>query len=72
MAADAVAVEPVSASLFPANREENREFNKIGTSGVLEIGNNAVVTGVSARIRYSGQQGIISAKQGMLAREQGI
>lgn len=30
MVADAVAVEPVSASEFPANREINREFGKWG------------------------------------------
>ena len=72
MVADAVAVEPISAPLFPANREKNREFNKIGASGALEIENNAVVTGASARIPYSVEQGIISAKQGILVREQGI
>jgi hypothetical protein len=72
MAADAVVVEPVSAPLFPANREKNREFNKIGASVALEIENNAVVTGASARIPYSVEQGIISAKQGILVKEQGI
>jgi len=70
--ADAVAVEPISAPLFPANREKNREFNKIGASGALEIENKAVVTGASARIPHSVEQGIISAKQGILVREQGI
>jgi hypothetical protein len=72
MVADAVEVEPVSAPLFPANREKNREFNEIRTSRTLEAGNNAVVTGLSVRIPCAAEQGIISAKQGILAREQGF
>jgi hypothetical protein len=70
--ADAVAVEPVSTLQFPANREKNREFNKIGASGAAEIVNNAVVTGLPELIPYSAEQGIILADQGIFAREQGF
>jgi hypothetical protein len=64
--ADAVAVEPVSTLQFPANREKNREFNKIRASGAAEIVNNAVVTGLPVLIPYSAEQGIILADQGIL------
>ena len=72
MVADAVIVEPVSTPQFPANREKNREFNKIGASGAAEIVNNAVVTGLPVLIPYSAEQGIILAEQGIFAREQGF
>ena len=48
MVADAVLFEPVSTPLFPANREKNREFSKIGHFGAAEFVNNAVVIGLSA------------------------
>jgi len=35
LVADAVAIEPVSASNFPAIREINREFRKFGANGHL-------------------------------------
>ncbi len=38
MVADAVAVEPVSASDFPANREINRENRRIRPEAGDEIG----------------------------------
>ena len=72
MVADAVAVEPVSTPQFPANREINREFRKIMTSGASETVNIDVVTGLPMRISYSTKQRIISAKQGILVQEQGI
>jgi hypothetical protein len=56
---DAVVFERVSPSKFPANREKNREFCKIVTSGALETANNGVGTGLLMRIPYLTKQGII-------------
>jgi hypothetical protein len=70
--ADAVVVEPISTIQFPANREKNREFNKIGASEATKTVNNAVVTGLPVRIPYTAEQGIILAEHGILAREKGI
>ena len=70
--ADAVTVEPVSTAEFPANREKNREFCKIATSGAATTANNTVVTGLPVQIPYSTEQGIILAEHGILAQEQGI
>jgi hypothetical protein len=72
MVADAVAVEPVSTVKFPANRERNREFCKIGASRPPEALNSGVVAGFPMQIPYSTKQGIISTKQGILVQEQGI
>jgi hypothetical protein len=41
-------------------------------SGAPETVNNGVVIGLSMRIPYSTEQGIIFAKQGILSQEQGI
>ena len=70
--ADAVAVEPVSTRKFPANREKNRQFHKIVASGEAATATNAVAGGLSVRIPYSAEQGIILAKQGIVFAEQGI
>jgi hypothetical protein len=72
MVADAVVVELGCAPLFPANREKNREFNKIAASGALEIRNSVALAGLSVKIPYPTKQGIISLEQGSLAQEQGI
>ena len=37
VAADAVAVEPVSTAKFPANREKNREFFNFGLARDSEV-----------------------------------
>ena len=72
MVADAVAIEPVSASQFPANREKNRDFCKIGTSAALETANNGAIIGHPMQIPRSTEQGIILAEQGIVVREQGF
>jgi hypothetical protein len=72
MVADAVKTKPVSAPLFPVNREKNREFSKIAATGALHAVDITAVTGLSIRIPYSAEQGIIFAKQGSSVREQGI
>ncbi len=72
MVADAVAVEPLSTTKFPANREKNREFCKITASGAAKAVNNAVVTGLPVQISYLPEQGIVLAEHGILLRKQGI
>ena len=69
--ADAVQVEPVSTAEFPANREKNREFCRNGMSGASATVNNGVVIGLSTRIPYSTEQGIILAEQGKLGARTG-
>ena len=44
MVAHAVAVERVSATKFPANREKNRDFCRIVVSGTLEAPNSRAAT----------------------------
>jgi len=72
LVADAVDLEPVSVSEFPANREKNREFGRIAVSVAPETVKSGAVAGLPKRIPYSTEQGIILAEQGILAREQGI
>ena len=70
--ADAVAVEPVSAPKFPANREINREFCRIRSlCEILKVDMRANSKAFS-RIPCATEQGIISAEQGIPAQEQGI
>jgi hypothetical protein len=47
--ADAVTVEPVSTTLFPANREINSEFCELAASAVGGTANNAILLGLLAR-----------------------
>jgi hypothetical protein len=72
MVADAVKTKPVSAPLFPANREKNRGFRKkrdLGMGRDFEYGRRYRS---SALISYSEEQGIILVEQGIPAREQGF
>ena len=66
MVADAVLVEPVSTHEFPANREINREFRRIRTFGASLKADTRANSKASSEIPYSGEQGIISAEQGIL------
>jgi hypothetical protein len=45
MVAHAVTYEPVFTGKFTANRENNREFSEIGSSGAAEALNNVLVPG---------------------------
>ena len=55
---DAVDLEPVSASKFPANREENREFRRIRPlNPILNAGTRAN-SEACGEIPYSTEQGI--------------
>jgi hypothetical protein len=72
LAADAVAVEPVSAAKFPANREINREFYQIRPPCEILKANTRAISMPFSQIPYATEQGIISAEQGILVQEQGI
>jgi hypothetical protein len=64
--ADAVLVEPVSTHEFPANREINREFLRIRLLSAILKADTRASSKASSEIPYSGEQGIISAEQGIL------
>jgi len=74
--ADAVDLEPVSASEFPANREKNREknreFHQIRLPGAIMKADTRANSEASSEIPYATEQGIISPEQGILVQEQGI
>jgi hypothetical protein len=70
--ADAVTVEPVSTSKFPANREINREFHQIGPLGAILNADARANSEACSEIPYATEQGIISEEQGILAEEQGF
>jgi hypothetical protein len=71
LVADAVGIEPVSASKFPANREKNREFRRIRASLAFFVSNRPVHSATCRQIPYSTEQGIISMYQGNSFEEQG-
>ena len=70
--ADAVAIEPVSAARFPANREKNREFRRIHPLGAILKADTRANSEACSEIPYATEQGIFSEDQGILAQEQGI
>jgi hypothetical protein len=72
MVADAVAVEPVSTSKFPANREKNREFRRIRTLSAILKAETRINSDAYSKIPYSTEQGIFAKEQGICRREQGI
>ena len=72
MVADAVLVEPVSTPKFPANREINREFCQIRTHCEILKANTRTNSKTFSQIPYAKEQGIILAKQGILAQDQRI
>ena len=72
MAADAVALEPVSKLKFPANREINREFFNFGPDRGSEVAIRPMIQRTWSEIPYATEQGIISEEQGNLAQEQGF
>src|SRR6188768_2026667 len=63
--ADAVVIEPVSASQFPANREKNREFCNFEAPSRIRRPASPMISGAFLQIPYS-------AEQGNFAKEQGI
>jgi hypothetical protein len=69
---DAVAIEPVSSRKFPANREKNREFYRVGSLGAISGANKRAIPRTFSKIPYATEQGIILSEQGILTRKQGI
>src|SRR5450759_1044295 len=63
LAADAVVVEPVSTTKFPANREKNREFFNSKHCSRLRWPTSPMISMILSQIPYSTEQGIISAEQ---------
>src|SRR3974390_3145165 len=72
MVADAVAVEPVSASKFPANREINREFLGIDPLDTVWVADTSANSEGCGKIPYTTEQGIILKKQGFWTAPQGV
>jgi hypothetical protein len=72
MVADAVDLEPVSASKFPANREINREFCKIWRSDPNLRDWTPAKPMACSEIPYAAEQGIFVQEQGICAQEQRI
>jgi hypothetical protein len=72
VAADAVAVEPVSTFKFPANREINREFRRIRPLGAILKADTPANSKACSKFPYATEQGIISEEQGILAQKQGF
>ena len=72
VAADAVAVEPLSTPKFPANREINREFCRIRSLCKILRADTRAISKAFSQIPYTTEQGIYSAEQGIPVQEQGI
>jgi hypothetical protein len=70
--ADAVAFERVSASIFPASRENNREFRQIRLLCETLKANKQADSKAFGRIPYTTEQGFALPEQGISTQEQGI
>jgi hypothetical protein len=70
--ADAVVIQPVSTSKFPANREINRELRRNCPLGAILIADTRANSAACSKIPYSAEQGIFAEEQGICTREQGI
>jgi hypothetical protein len=70
--ADAVTIEPVSTSEFPANREKNREFFSSGPPLQMRASTSPETSGLLCQIPYSSEQGISNNEQGTVAAGSGI
>ena len=66
MVADAVQVEPVSTSKFPANREINREFGRIAHLIAILNTDTRANSEACSKIPYSMEQGISAKGTGNL------
>ena len=65
MVADAVAVKPVSATKFPANREKNREFFKFGLARCFEFAVRPMIQANYREFPYATEQGNYFSEQGI-------
>ena len=72
MVADALAVEPVSTAEFPANREKNRVFLRIGLFGEALCADTRTHSEAYSRIPYATEQRIHSGEQRTAAQKQEI
>jgi hypothetical protein len=72
LAVDAVRIEPVSTFKFPANREINREFCKIGPSTPIFESNQRADPIAYSRIPYATEQGISERVSGNFFQVTGI
>jgi hypothetical protein len=64
--AEAVPFGPVSGRIFPANRENNREFRENRFSGLILPLLYAASSAAWSKIPYRIEQGNFSAEQGMI------
>jgi hypothetical protein len=69
--AEAVPFGPVSARIFPANREKNREFGENRPHRSIQMSFVCVASIACERIPYGMKQGIFSAEQRIISIEQG-
>jgi|ERR1700722_2859454 hypothetical protein len=69
--AEAVPFGPVSAGIFPANREKNREFGENRPQRPIRMSFVCVTSITCERIPYGMKQGIFSTEQGIVSTEQG-
>jgi hypothetical protein len=67
MAADAVAIEPISTTKFPANREKNREFFHFWPDSGLEHPMRPMISRAFEQIPYVTEQGILLQEQGIFS-----
>jgi len=72
MVADAVVVEPVSTSKFPANREKNREYCQIRSLCEIFNANPRANSIVCSKIPSATKQGNIFTEQGISTANAGI
>jgi hypothetical protein len=69
--AEAVPFGPVSASIFPDNREKNREFREKRPTRLILTSFLWASSTICERIPCAIEQGIFSAEQGIFSTEQG-
>jgi len=70
--ADAVAIEPVSASQFPANREKNREFSEFKAIARISVATKPMISGLLGQTPVAANREIFRPNRVFLTQEQGI
>src|SRR3954453_1098459 len=71
LADEAVPIEPVSASKFPANREINRDLRIRGPRSAVLASNQSVSSIVCSQIPYAKEQGIFPERTGKYIEDHG-
>lgn len=72
LVADAVQVEPLSPTEFPASREKNRDFFDLRPLFQSAVHVCPMILGAKSKISCSFEQGNSGAEQGISAADQGI